>query len=57
MKKLDPESLHDNVCIDASFSSNHDLTSQLGYILVLSGKNDKAINFAIQFLQKHKNSE
>jgi hypothetical protein len=38
LPKLDPDSLHLTVYSDASFSNNHDLSSQLGNIVFLSDK-------------------
>ena len=41
MQKLDRESLHLRVYSDASFANNADLTSQLGYIILLADKYGK----------------
>ena len=41
-RKLDPESLHVRAYTDASFSTNPDHSSQLGYILLLADKLDNA---------------
>ena len=41
MSKLDHDSLHLRVYADASFANNPDLTSQLGYIVLLSDKTGK----------------
>ena len=40
MKQLDAESLHLRVYSDSSFANNDDLTSQLGYVVLLCDKND-----------------
>ncbi len=38
MRKLDMDSLHIRAYADASFATNHNLTSQLGYIVLLCDK-------------------
>ncbi len=42
LQKLDPNSLHLRVYSDASFASNLDLSSQLGFIVLLCDRNLKA---------------
>lgn len=52
-QKLDKASLHIRACADASFATNYDNSSRLGYIILLANKHDNSniINYI-----RHKNS-
>ncbi len=42
MKNLEINFIHRRACCDASFAANKDLSSQLGFIIVISDKNNTA---------------